>query len=209
VVDSLAAACPKAEYEGEMTDFAVGLRARLGNKFVRKSKGRTNLLEEEYDLGKTTVLVVNQTYKNIGGYGDPDVTPGGEQVKFGAMIRVKIRKGDVINDSKDGTQIMQESRFTVVKNKTHPPHKAGAFWFSTQDNPKGKAGEIYRTGEIITYGILTDIIKRSGAWYYLPEYFGEVKFHGEPKLADWVIENPEAYLELEEMIMKEIIKIGE
>jgi recombination protein RecA len=210
VVDSLAAACPKAEYTGDITDFTVGLRARLGNKFVRKSKGKIDLTNEELDLGQTTILVVNQTYKNIGGYGDPDVTPGGEQVKFGAMIRVKIRKGEVINDTKDGTQIMQESRFSVVKNKTYPPHKAGAFWFSTQDNPKGKAGEIYRTGEIITYGILTGVISRSGAWYTLPEEFGlEKSLQGEAAVADWVVENPDKYPRLEEMVMNSILKGNE
>ena len=207
VVDSLAAACPKAEYDGDITEFTVGLRARLGNKFVRKSKGKVDLTSDELDLGQTTILVVNQTYKNIGGYGDPDVTPGGEQVKFGAMIRVKIRKGEVVNDSKDGTQIMQESRFTVVKNKTYPPHKAGAFWFSTQDNPKGKAGEIYRTGEIITYGILTGVISRSGAWYALPGEFGlEKSLQGEAAVAEWVVDNPDKYPRLEELVMQAILK---
>jgi recombination protein RecA len=206
VVDSLAAANPKAEAEGEMTDFTVGLRARLGNKFVRKSRGKINLLEEELDLGQTTILVVNQTYKNIGGYGDPDITPGGDQVKFAAMIRVKIRKGEVVNDSKDGTQLMQESKFIVVKNKTFPPHKAGGFWFSTQDNPKGKAGEIYRTGEILTYGILTNVISRSGAWYSLPEEFGlEKSLQGEAAVATWVEENPDKYPRLEELVMQEIM----
>ncbi len=207
VVDSLAAACPKAEYDGDITEFTVGLRARLGNKFVRKSKGKVDLTSDELDLGQTTILVVNQTYKNIGGYGDPDVTPGGEQVKFGAMIRVKIRKGEVVNDSKDGTQIMQESRFTVVKNKTYPPHKAGAFWFSTQDNPKGKAGEIYRTGEIITYGILTGVISRSGAWYALPGEFGlEKSLQGEAAVAEWVVDNLDKYPRLEELVMQAILK---
>lgn len=207
VVDSLAAACPRAEFDGDITEFTVGLRARLGNKFVRKSKGKVDLTTNELDLGNTTVLVVNQTYKNIGGYGDPDVTPGGEQVKFGAMIRVKIRKGEVINDTKDGTQIMQESRFSVVKNKTYPPHKAGAFWFSTTDNPKGKAGEIYRVGEIITYGVLTGIINRSGAWYSLPEEFGlEGKLQGESAVASWVEENPDKFPRLEELVMNSILK---
>ena len=207
VVDSLAAACPKAEYDGEITDFTVGLRARLGNKFVRKSKGRVDLTTDELDLGQTTVLVVNQTYKNIGGYGDPDVTPGGEQVKFGAMIRVKIRKGEVINDTKDGTQIMQESRFSVVKNKTYPPHKAGVFWFSTTDNPKGKAGEIYRVGEIITYGVLTGIIQRAGSWYSLPEEFGlEGKLQGEAAVSEWVENNQDKFPRLEELVMNAILK---
>jgi len=103
---------------------------------------------------------------------------------------------------------MQESRFTVEKNKTFPPHRTGAFWFSTQNNPKGKAGEIYRAGEIITYGVLSGVIERSGAWYYLPNEFtrGEEKekFHGEANLADWVVENPESYVILEKMVLEKL-----
>jgi len=206
IVDSLAAACPQAEYEGDLTSFTVGLRARLGNKFVRKSRTESNLLSDEIDLGRTTLLIVNQTYTNIGGYGDPEVTPGGQQVRFGAMVRVRIRKGDQIQD-KDGTLLMQESRFVVEKNKTYPPKKTGSFLFSTADNPKGKAGEIYRVGEMITFGVLTDVIRKSGAWFYLPEEFGNEKFQGAPKLADWVDENPEEYLKLEKIIVKEMEKL--
>jgi recombination protein RecA len=208
VIDSLAAACPQAEYDGDIGDATVGLRARLGNKFVRKSKGKSDLTaEEELDLGKTTILIVNQTYTNIGAYGDPDVTPGGAQVKFGAMLRVKIRKGEVIKESTDGTLIMQESKFTVVKNKTFPPHKAGAFWFSIQDNDKGSAGEIYRAGEIVTYGVLSGVIKRAGAWYSMPEEFGlEKALQGEKAVAEWLLENPEKYPRLEELVMAEVLK---
>lgn len=206
VVDSLAAACPKAEAEGDMTDFTVGLRARLGNKFARKSRPKSSLLAEEIDLGKTTVFIINQTYTNIGGYGDPEVTPGGQQVRFFAMLRLKIRKGETINET-DGTMLMQESKFTVVKNKSHPSNTAGAFWFSTKDNPKGNAGKIYRAGEVVTYGVITDIIKRSGAWYSLPEEFGlEKSLQGEKAVAEWIEENPDKFPRLEELVIQKIIK---
>lgn len=208
VIDSLGAACPKAEYDGVMEDWTIGLRARLGNQFARKSKPHVNLLTEEIDLGRTTILIVNQIYSNIGGYGDSDVTPGGVQVKHGSMVRVKIRKGELVQDT-DGTLIMQESRFTVEKNKTFPPKKTGAFWFSTKDNPKGKAGQIWRAGEVITYGVLSGIIKRSGAWYTLPEGFGQEKpMQGEKAVADWVVEHPELFPKLEAMVLKELTQIG-
>lgn len=204
VIDSLGAACPKAEYDGDIVDFTVGLRARVGNKFVRKSKGHVNLLDDNFDLGQTTILILNQEYQGIGPYSTFE-TPGGVQVKFGSMIRVRIRKGEVLNDTKDGTQIMQESRFTVVKNKTYPPHKTGAFWFSTQDNPKGSAGQIYRAGEILTQGILSGVISRSGSWFQLPAEISNEKFQGEAKVADWIQEHPKEYALLEEMVMQSIL----
>lgn len=202
VVDSLAAACPKAEFEGDMSDFTMGLRARLGNKFMRKSKSHTNLVAEELDLGKTTVLMINQIYSGIGPYAGEE-TPGGVQVKFGAMIRVKLRKGELLQD-KDGTLLMQETKFVVEKNRTAPPKKAGSFLFSVSDNPKGKRGEIYRAGEIITHGVLSGVIERKGSWFYLPEEFGELKFQGELNLANWVSENPVGYALLEELVMKKL-----
>lgn len=204
VIDSLAAACPKAEYEGDMTDFTVGLRARLGNKFVRKSKAKTNLLSEDINLGQTTLFIINQTYTNIGGYGDPEVTPGGQQVRFGAMLRLNIRRGELEND-KDGTLLRQESKFRVTKNKTYPPNKVGSFWFNTKDNKKGEKGKIYRAGEVVTYGVLTGVINRSGAWYSLPEEFGlEKSLQGEAAVADWIDNNPDKFPKLEEIIMSEI-----
>jgi recombination protein RecA len=202
VIDSIAAANPKAEAEGDMADFSVGLRARLGNKFIRKSRGKTDICGETFDLGNTTILIINQTYKNIGGYGSPDTTPGGEQIKFAAMIRARIRRGETEDSKVDGAVIMQECKFTIEKNKTFPPHKAGAFWFSVQDNPKGHAGEIYRVGEIITHGMVSGVISRSGAWYSLPEEFGlEKALQGEKGVIEWVENNPELFPRLEELVL--------
>jgi len=205
VIDSLAAAQPRSEGENEVGKVDVGTRAKISNKFVRKTRSKVDLTLPP-DLGNSTILVLNQTYMQIGGYGDTDVTPCGEQMKFGAMLRVKIRKGDTEED-KEGTILMQEARFTVVKNKTHPPHTEGSFWFTVKDNPKGKRGEIYRAGEVITCGMLAGIIRRAGPWYYLPEQFGDLKFQGENKLADWVAENPEEYRKLEKLILQEVIKL--
>ena len=205
VIDSLAAAQPRSEGENEVGKVDVGTRAKISNKFVRKTRSKVDLTLPP-DLGNSTILVLNQTYMQIGGYGDTDVTPCGEQMKFGAMLRVKIRKGDTEED-KEGTILMQEARFTVVKNKTHPPHTEGSFWFTVKDNPKGKRGEIYRAGEVITCGMLAGTIRRAGPWYYLPEQFGDLKFQGENKLADWVAENPEEYRKLEKLILQEVIKL--
>jgi recombination protein RecA len=65
IVDSWAAACPKAELDGEMGDFTMGLRARLGNKFIRKYRPTTQagLDTGEVDLGNTTLLIINQIYQ--------------------------------------------------------------------------------------------------------------------------------------------------
>lgn len=206
VIDSMAAGSPKAELEGDMDQSTVGLRARVGNKFIRKFNPKHNILSDELDLGRTTLLIINQEYQQIGAYAGPPVTPCGDQIKFGSMVRVRVRRGDLVQD-KDGTILMQQSKFVVEKNKTHPAKREGSFVFSTKDNPKGKAGELYRAGEIIQFGTLTGTIRKSGAWLYLPESFGEVKFQGAPALADWIAENPDMYKKLEEIVVAELPNI--
>jgi recombination protein RecA len=203
VIDSMAAASPKAEVEGEMTDSTVGLRARVGNKFIRKYNPKTNILSDELDLGRTTLLIINQEYQQIGAYAGPPTTPCGDQIKFGSLVRVRVRRGELVQD-KDGTILMQESKFVVEKNKTHPAKQTGSFVFSTKDNPKGKAGELYRAGEIITFGALTGVIRKSGAWLYLPESFGELKFQGAPALAEWIDNNHDEYKKLETLVISEM-----
>jgi recombination protein RecA len=203
IIDSLAAASPKAELEGEMGDSTIGLRARVGNKFVRKYSPKTNILSDEVDLGRTTLLIINQEYQQIGAYAGPPITPCGDQVKFGSLVRVRVRRGELLQD-KDGSILMQESKFVVEKNKTHSAKQAGSFSFSTKDNPKGKAGELYRAGEIITFGTLTGVIRKSGAWLYLPDIFGELKFQGAPALADWIADNSEEYRKLESLVVNEM-----
>lgn len=207
VVDSWAAACPKAELEGEMSDFTVGLRARLGNKFIRKYRPTTatGLAEDEVDLGQTTLLILNQIYQGIGPYATEN-TPGGEQVKFGAMVRVRIRRGDLLQDKDTGAVLAQQSLFVVEKNKTFPPKRKGEFWFSVSDNADGKAGQIWRLGELLSYAASSGIIKVAGPWFYLPEAFGGEKFQGKDNLRAYVRNNPEIIPELEKLVMAEMFK---
>lgn len=207
VVDSWAAACPKAELEGEMEDYTVGLRARLGNKFVRKYRpiSGESLEEGEIDLGNTTLLILNQIYQGIGPYAKEN-TPGGEQVKFGAMLRIRIRRGELLQDKTTGAVLAQQSMFVVVKNKTYPPNRKGDFWFSTSDNPDGDAGQIWRLGELLTYAVNSGIIKVAGPWFYLPDAFGGEKFQGKDKLRNYVRDNPDISEELEKVVLEEVFK---
>ena len=76
VVDSVAALVPKAELEGDMGDAHVGLQARLMSQALRKLTGA---------IGKTncTVVFINQLREKVGVfYGNPQVTTGGNALKF-------------------------------------------------------------------------------------------------------------------------------
>ena len=86
--DSIAAAVPKDELEGDMTDSFVGLHARIMSKGCRK-------MFREIAKVRAHVMWINQNRSKIGGFsswGGPQTdTTGGRAVKFAASQRVANR----------------------------------------------------------------------------------------------------------------------
>ncbi|TVP68207.1 MAG: recombinase RecA [Leptolyngbya sp. LCM1.Bin17] len=150
VVDSVAALVPRAEIEGEMGDAHVGLQARLMSQALRKITG---------SIGKSqcTVIFLNQLRQKIGiSYGNPEVTTGGNALKFYASVRLDIRR---IQTLKKGTEEYGiRAKVKVAKNKVAPPFRIGEF-------------DILFGQGISTMGCLVDlaeqhgVITRRGAWY--------------------------------------------
>jgi recombination protein RecA len=86
VVDSVAALVPRAELEGDMSDAQIGLQARLMSKAMRKIAG-------SLALSQCTVIFVNQLRSKVGViYGSPEVTSGGNALKFYASVRLDTRR---------------------------------------------------------------------------------------------------------------------
>ncbi|RIV16455.1 recombinase RecA [Mycoplasmopsis gallopavonis] len=150
VVDSVAALVPEAELQGEMTDQQIGLQARLMSKALRKITGNLN-------KNKTTIIFINQIREKVGLiFGNPETTPGGRALKFYASIRIEVRKGSIINESKD--IIGNEIKFKVVKNKLAAPYK-------TANSEIYFAQGIDKIGELVDLGVEKGIIERKGSWY--------------------------------------------
>lgn len=106
VVDSVAALTPRAELEGDMGDNQMGLQARLMSKALRKLTGSLS-------KSHTTVIFINQLRSKIGViYGNPEVTAGGNALKFYSSVRIDIRRKEVLKDNLGITV-----RVKVVKNK--------------------------------------------------------------------------------------------
>lgn len=82
VVDSVAALVPKAEVEGAMGDAHMALQARLMSQALRKLTG---------SLSKSNCLIIfiNQIRQKVGVlFGNPEVTPGGNALKFYSSVRM-------------------------------------------------------------------------------------------------------------------------
>jgi recombination protein RecA len=135
------------------------------------------------------VVFINQLRMKIGVmFGSPEVTTGGNALKFYSSVRLDIRRIGAIKD-KDNI-IGNQTRVKVVKNKMAPPFKQVEF-----DIMYGEG--ISKIGEIIDLGVQADIIDKSGAWYaYKDEKIGQ----GRENTKQFLRDHPEILDEIEARI---------
>lgn len=182
IVDSVAALVPRAEIEGDMGDSLPGLQARLMSQALRKLSGAIN-------KSKAVVIFLNQLRMKIGVmFGSPETTTGGQALKFYASVRMDIRR---IETLKNGTDpIGSRVRVKVVKNKVAPPFRQAEFDIMANEG-------ISRAGGILDMATEMEIIRKSGAWYYLGEdRLGQGRENAKQFLAD----NPALLNEIERLI---------
>ncbi len=184
VIDSVAALTPRAEIEGEMGDQLPGLQARLMSQALRKLTGNIK-------RSNTLVIFINQLRMKIGVMmpgQNPEVTTGGNALKFYASVRLDIRR---IGAVKKGDEVVgNQTKIKVVKNKLAPPFK--------QVITEILYGEgISREGELIDLGVDQKLVEKSGAWY---SYGGERIGQGKDNARQYLKDNPTAAKELEDKL---------
>ena len=183
VVDSVAALVPRAEIEGDMGDMQPGLQARLMSQALRKLTGSIH-------KSNCAMVFINQVRYKIGVmYGNPEVTSGGNALKFYASVRLEIRR---IASIKSGTEdVGNRCRVKVVKNKLAPPFRKVEF-----DITFGKG--INRDGELIDLGIQADFVRKSGSWYSLGD---ERMGQGRDNAINFLNDNPDRKAWLDHSLM--------
>ncbi len=185
VVDSVAALVPRAELEGAMEDITVGAQARLMSKALRKLAGAVS-------KSRSVVIFINQIrYKiGVGPYGNPEVTTGGNALKFYASVRVEVRRAGQIKEGEDA--IGHTLKLKVQKNKVAPPFKNAQI-----DLMYGKGIDPF--GELVDLGLEKGIVKRAGSWYT----YGETQIgQGRDRAVDFLREHPEMANEIRAKILE-------
>jgi len=191
VVDSVAALTPRAELEGEMGENQPGMQARLMSQALRK-------LTASISKSNTMVIFINQIRMKIGVmYGSPEVTTGGNALKFYASVRLDIRRIGAIKDREE--VVGNQTRVKVVKNKLAPPFKQVEF-----DIMYGEG--VSKMGEILDLGVKAGIVEKSGAWF---SYDSQRVGQGRENAKAFLKQNPDMAAKIEAAIRQNAGLIAE
>ncbi|KAL3142004.1 hypothetical protein ABBQ32_004646 [Trebouxia sp. C0010 RCD-2024] len=179
-VDSVAALVPRSEIEGEMGAHQVGTQARLMSQALRK-------LTANASKCNCTILFLNQLRHKVGViYGNPEITSGGQALKFYASVRLEVRRKQTVEDSA-GVGIGIKVKAKVVKNKCAPPYKIAEFDIMFGSGISG-------LGCLLDAAEGVDIVQKKGSWYS----FGDQKLgQGRDKTMAILAENTEMQSEIE------------
>ena len=189
VLDSVAALVPRAEIEGEMGDAHVGLQARLMSQAMRK-------LAPVVSKSNCLALFINQLRMKVGVmYGNPEVTSGGNALKYYASVRLDVRRTETLKNGQDA--IGSHTRVKVVKNKLAPPFKQAEF-----DVLYGIG--ISKDSELVDLAVKLEIMEKSGSWF---GYKGERLAQGRENVRDLLRNNPELSAEIEAQVRENMHKL--
>ena len=189
VLDSVAALVPRAEIEGEMGDAHVGLQARLMSQAMRK-------LAPAVSKSNCIALFINQLRLKVGiVYGNPEVTSGGNALKYYASVRLDVRRTETLKNGADA--VGAHTRVKVVKNKVAPPFKQAEF-----DILYGLG--ISKESELLDLAVKLDIIEKSGSWF---GYKGERLAQGRDNVREYLREHPDLSAEIEAQVRENMHKL--
>ena len=175
-MDSVAALVPRAELEGDMSDMTIGLQARLMSKALRKITG-------SLALSQCTVIFLNQLRSKVGViYGSPEVTSGGNALKFYASVRLDTRRKEILPDN-SGIRV----KVKVVKNKVAAP-----FQTVLLDVLFGTGVDFI--GGMLDAAVEMDIVTRKGSWY---AYRGENLAQGRQRCVELLKQDEQLAADLE------------
>jgi recombination protein RecA len=123
-------------------------------------------------------------------HNSPEVTSGGNALKFYASQRLDIRR---IGQIKDKDKVLgNRTRVKVVKNKLAPPFKEAEF-----DIRFGIG--VDQVAEILDIGVDDGIIEKSGAWY---SYKDNKIAQGKENAAQYLRDNPDIQKEIHQQLME-------
>lgn len=177
VFDSVAAARPKAELEGETDDANISYHARLMGQLCKRVTPLAS-------LHNTCCILTNQSREKPGiAYGNPIYQTGGKALKFYASIRASLKRiGKPVEDNND-KKIANEVQLTVVKNKIAPPFEEAKFQIVYGEG-------INKAEDLLETMLQSGHIVKKGSWYNTSQ--GKPVGQGREKAIEWLSDKIEA-----------------
>ena len=173
-----------------MGDSHVGLQARLMSQAMRKLAGAVS-------KSNCIAIFINQLRLKVGVvYGNPEVTAGGNALKYYASVRLDVRRTETLKAGSEA--IGAHTRVKVVKNKVAPPFKEAEF-----DIMYGEG--ISKEGELLDLAVKLDIVQKSGAWFSNKE---ERLGQGRDNVKELFKGNPELTAEIEALVRANLDKLN-
>jgi recombination protein RecA len=153
VIDSVSALIPQADTEQTMENTEkIGARAMLCNRLVRKVHSGLNTKTSNGSQNQTCVIFINQIRLKIGVFfGNPEDTTGGLGLRFGASVRLEVRKSETLKNKNNVVGFIL--KFKTTKNTTFMPYRTGQFKFYLD-------GRIDNITSLLDYGIMLGAIKQ-------------------------------------------------
>lgn len=178
VVDSVGGLLTQAQLESGYDEAQMAQLARLMSqslpKIINAVKGRF-----------CTIVFINQIRNAIGGYGNPEITQGGEALRFWASIRAEVRRGQPIGDKEEPVGFV--TKIKIVKNKVGPPFRKIETELYVGPTKYG----IDKVGEIVDLAIVKEIIAKTGGWYKFEEQ--DLRWQGRENVVKYVNDTPDFY----------------
>lgn len=117
IFDSIATLVPQQIVDESMEKYQMGGVAKALTRFANTALG----LLRKYNA---TLIAINQVRENIGGYGDPLLTPGGRAWKHACSMRLMFKRGKFFDE--DGNELTKSAQspaghiieMYVLKTKT-------------------------------------------------------------------------------------------
>ena len=125
-------------------------------------------------------------------HNSPETTPGGRALKFYSSVRLDIGRGEAIKAGAE--EVGNRTKVKVVKNKVGSPFKICEFDIMYG---KGISGE----GSLLDVALDLALVKKSGAWY---TYEGEQLGQGRENAKQFLTDNPEVMVELNERVRRQL-----
>lgn len=206
VLDSYPALIPNEEEAKSMDENVVAIGARLTGKFFRKA-GKATRRSMTDDTDRPFIgLFINQMRDKIGGFspvGIPQTSPGGNGKNYAFYVRLEVKRDEWIDEARPGkgkVRVGQSIKVRTIKNKSAAPQQVATLDFYFRDAPVlgFYRGEYDVVKDMITMGVLYDVIVRRGAYFSI----GDQRWQGKDAMLQAVRED----LDIREYLTDAVIK---